>query len=543
MYVPYPPAERCPARRDREPQLNRACYWDSQSTTNDLDKYRLSSDDLALKLSSRQHKPIADYSEVNLVRKMREDGTTYVTARKPYVPKPNPEESATRRRKATSDDGKENSGPDGESDSCAVTSVPPAQARHTAALTTTAPKGATRVQQRSASTIPGGSAEGHSRPQSAPATRSSSTDSRSRTAAPGAGPAEHEASGVAAQPKQGALRVQAGAAPVDSMAAPMRAPVPGPSLTGRRSAVRAASSARGETWDERPGHLAAAEQELRTALELMERAAGRESQPLERMYGRAGSYTEMLLRATTRLCGVVAAAEERSAAFMRDAAEARREAAHAAAEAASLRADLALLRKASARALLDAQQENDVRIAALEEEQVAAANQLASLCASREFLGISSLLSSALSPQLPGPVPPPAASVAQVAEHAAAPPGSWAPAGQDAQGAMPPGGQGTGEAEVPAEASAAGRAKTRRVRQLQEVEVQSNPLSYGPLSPVHESPLESSPVRHSLERLEGEAALHPAPAPLRAHPHPRPHPKPLHPHAYEGMRGQQRSAY
>eukprot|EP00960_Hanusia_phi_P002816 83939-Hanusia_phi.AAC.4 len=48
------------------------------NSTNDLKVYKLSKDDLDHKLKSRKHKPLQDYTNLNLTRRKRPDGSEYV---------------------------------------------------------------------------------------------------------------------------------------------------------------------------------------------------------------------------------------------------------------------------------------------------------------------------------------------------------------------------------------------------------------------------------------------------------------------------------
>ncbi|EKX34532.1 hypothetical protein GUITHDRAFT_119276 [Guillardia theta CCMP2712] len=56
--------------------------WDNSN--NNLKVYKLSKDDLDHKLKSRKHKPLQDYTNLNLTRRRRPDGSEYVVGR--YTP-------------------------------------------------------------------------------------------------------------------------------------------------------------------------------------------------------------------------------------------------------------------------------------------------------------------------------------------------------------------------------------------------------------------------------------------------------------------------
>ena len=166
---------------------------------------------------------------------MRDDGTSYVVAKKPFVERSNPDDASARRRQAAADAGKENSLPDAQSveemapappspaDAPVPQAQPQPQTRFAAVATTTAPfvvRG--NRQQRSVSPCDSDGSSytdsrgGALRPQSAPAARSSSTDARRRMAAqapaPEAGPTDgmvgraSAVGGGVARLKQGALR-------------------------------------------------------------------------------------------------------------------------------------------------------------------------------------------------------------------------------------------------------------------------------------------------------------------------------------------------
>lgn len=176
------------------------------------------------------------------VRKTRDDGTSYVVAKKPFVERSNPDDASARRRQAASDSGKENSLPDAQpleemspappspADAPADAPSPQAhpQTRFAGVATTTAPRGAAAyVQQRSVSPCDSyvssdNGRGGALRPQSAPGARSSSSDARRRMEAQGGaapapeagtsdGMAGRASAGGAAvgRLKQGALRVVA----------------------------------------------------------------------------------------------------------------------------------------------------------------------------------------------------------------------------------------------------------------------------------------------------------------------------------------------